>query len=97
MRVSGSEGDDSFELMVEYKGHNKFSVFHKENRTDKEVRPIVEDIEIKVNPENDGEVILRSNECQFKMGYLVKSENDARAGLEGNKSERIVLLNSEGQ
>lgn len=50
MRVSGGE-DESVEIMIEYKGANKFSAFYKENRTDKEMHTIVEDVEIKINPE----------------------------------------------
>lgn len=50
MRVSGGE-DESVEIMIEYKGASKFSAFYKENRTDKEMHTIVEDVEIKINPE----------------------------------------------
>ena len=31
------------------------------------------------------------------MGFLVKPDNDPQSGIDGNKSQRIVLLNSEGQ
>lgn len=50
VRVSGGE-DESVEIMIEYKGASKFSAFYKENRTDKEMHTIVEDVEIKINPE----------------------------------------------
>ena len=95
MRVSN--GDESVEILLEYKDNNKFSAFYKENRTDKDIHTIIEDVEIIINPEDESELIFQCKDCQFKMGYLVKPENDSSAGIDGYKSHRIVLLDSEGQ
>jgi hypothetical protein len=91
-----SDGEETVEIMLEYKDNNKFSAFYKESRTDKQLHSIIEDVETKINPEDETELIFQCEDCQFKMGYLVKPENDASAGLDGHKSHRIILLDSEG-
>ena len=75
MTVSGSN-DTSTQILIQYKNHNQFSAFYKENNTDPNSKTIVEDVEVKVNPEKDGELIFTTSDRQFKMGFLVKPDND---------------------
>lgn len=54
----------------------------------------MENVEIQINPEQINQLIFKTADQQFKLNYLIKSEQEKRDdGVEGN---RIVLLDHEG-
>ena len=67
----------------------KFSAFYKENPTDAIGTPVIEDVEVQVNPEDDSELIFSYNNQQCKMDFLLKDL--------GDKASEVVLLDAEGQ
>jgi hypothetical protein len=70
-------------LHIEYHSENCFSVFNYNTKTD-ERSPILENAHIMINPENSDQVILRTNEKQIKLPFLIdENKNIQYFDLEG--------------
>lgn len=83
------------EILIEYHSDNKFSAYRRENPADAAPTPIVEGVEIQMNPEDDSELIFKTPERQFKMDYLVKPGREP--SFDGTFKSKVILLDREGQ
>ena len=61
-----SEDADLVEVHLRYNSANNFSVY-KYDKQNNEATPIIEDVDILINPENKSEVILRAPDSQHKL------------------------------
>ena len=58
------------ELHIAYHSENVFSVYKYDVKLDKK-EAVIENAEIMVNPENEDQIILRTEEQQIKLPFLV--------------------------
>ena len=83
-KVTISHNEENSDLYVQFISTNKFSVYSFDPLSG-ERTPILESCEIQQNPEDATELIIRSEDQQFKVPYLTRTDGE------------IVFLDSEGQ
>lgn len=73
------------ELHVEYHSENKFSVFKYDVKLDTK-EAIIESAEIMINPEDGDQIILRTDDQQMKLPFLVEDNGSIKYfDLEGQQ------------
>ena len=72
-KVQVSNGQESSTVHLQYHSSNKFSVY-KVDELHNTREDILLNAEVQVNPENNDELLIRTDEQQFKLPFLVSSD-----------------------
>jgi hypothetical protein len=73
-RVNGEDKETSHKLKIEYLAENRFNVLiDKDKNGLKGSTVILHNAEVVENPEKPGELLIRTNEEQFPLPYLIDS------------------------